>query len=121
MTKAVIIPSGRIGFYYLCEGTVIATLSQSRLDGCDTGTLIVPRFNPYEEISLSSDLDDGRFEVYIRPSLTPNGSVVYRRTTKAFVVFHNEPFTDDILKELCRRFGISPDSIQHEGIDGNPW
>jgi hypothetical protein len=121
MSQPATIPSGEIGFYFLFRGSVIATLSQSPLEGHDNGTLIVPRFNPYEEISLSSDLDDGRFEVCIRPSLTPNGSVVYRRTTKAFVVFHNEPFTDDILKELCRRFGISPESIQHEGIDGNPW
>ena len=121
MSRIAKLPSGRIGFYFLCKGNVIATLSQSPLEGYDNGTLIVPRFNPYEEISVRSDLEEGHFEIYIRPSLTPDGSVVYRRTSETFVVWHNEPFTDDILRGLCRRFGISPDSIQHEGIDGNPW
>ena len=121
MNRIATLPSGRIGYYFLCKGNVIATLSQSPLDGHDNGALIVPRFNPYEHISVTSDLEEGLFELYFRPSLTPDGSIVYRRTAKAFVVFHNEPFNDKILRQLCERFGISNDTIQHEGIDGHPW
>jgi hypothetical protein len=70
MIKATTIPPGRIGFYYLCSGNVVATLSQSPLDGQNTSTLIVPRFNPYEEISHSTEAQEGLFEIYIRPSHT---------------------------------------------------
>ena len=115
------IAPGRIGFYYLCRGNVIIVHSQSPLDGHDNGHLIIPRLNPYEEISVSAEVEEGIFEVYIRPSYTPDGSVVYRLSTQSFVVFHNEPFTDEILHQLCERFGISANTIQHEGIDGNPW
>ena len=115
------IPPGRIGFYYLCEDTVFATHTQSTLDGYDNGLLIVPRFNPYDEITIAADVDQGLFELYICPSHTPDGSVVYRRSTRSFVVFHNEPFNDEILRELSERFRISNDTIQHEGIDGHPW
>ena len=121
MNRIATLPSGRIGYYFLCKGSVLATLSQSPLEGYDNGTLIVPRFNPYEEIFVRSELEEGLFEVHVRSSLTPDGSIVFRRTTKAFVVFHNEPFNDEILRELCERFRISNDTIQHEGIDGHPW
>jgi hypothetical protein len=121
MTRITTIPSGRIGFYYLCRGTVIAVHSQRPVDGYDTGILIIPRFNPYEEISLAAEVEDGHFELYIRHSHTPDGSIVYRHTTQSYVVFHNEPFTDEILGTLCQRFHISTDAIEHEGIEGNPW
>lgn len=121
MTAAAIIPHGRIGFYYLCASKIIMIHTQPTLEGHDNGLLIIPRLNPYEEIRVSAEVGGGLFEAYISPSHTPDGSIVYRRSSRSFVVFHNEPFTDGIFNQLCQLFEISPEVLDHEGIDGHPW
>ena len=121
MNLFTVIPSGNIGSYYLCRGNVIVTLKQRTLDGHDTGTLIAPSFDPFDDIDLAEDRDEGTFCLHIGTTLTPDGSIVFRRSTQTYVILHNEPFTDEIFKDICSRFALASDTAQHEGIEGPPW